>query len=210
MTIGSMVRKVAGKHERTICAVYRRVFVDLRSVADRLMPALPLGAHIVDVGGGDGELLNLLPRDRPDLSVTMIDLRDRMGLFLEPEIAARVKKMPSTSLAQYKQTAGVDADVVLVSDVVHHVPIPWREEFMRDAHAILRPGGVLIIKDVARGEGFIAWLGVFVDRFISGDKNVSLESRDSMRSLVEGAVPMQQAADLLGSSDSPNFAALYR
>ena len=63
MPIGPFVRHLVGPRlERGLSDLYRRVFVDLDVVADVLARECPENARILDIGGGDGELINKLLR----------------------------------------------------------------------------------------------------------------------------------------------------
>ena len=60
MTIGKLARKLLGNKIFSIIArYYRAIFVDLEKVC-RSFPEIEDNAHILDVGGGDGELINIL------------------------------------------------------------------------------------------------------------------------------------------------------
>jgi len=208
MSIGSLVRAAAGPFEKRLCAIYRSVFIDVGRCTAQIQRAIPQGATIVDVGGGDGQVLNYLLLSRPDVRVVMIDLRNQIGIFLEPAVRMRVELHPATSLACYRAAHGQSADVLLVSDVVHHVPENARFRFIEDCVALLNPNGALIIKDVAPG-GLISNLSVFADRHITGDKHVSLISPAQLVELVgqSGLVPTEA---LLTRREHPNYAVAFR
>jgi len=58
----------------------------------------------------------------------------------------------------------VAVDIVLTLAALHHV-YPGREMFYRESHRILRPGGRLIIADVAEGTAADRFLSEFVNEF---------------------------------------------
>lgn len=208
MAVGSLVRLLAGPFERQLCAAYRAVFINVVRCTEQIVAAIPIGAQVIDVGGGDGEILNHLLRNRPDLRVSMLDLRDEIGLFLEPEVRGRVVLHPGTSLAKYRGDGGGRADVLLVSDVVHHVPCEARVQFVADCLSLLKPDGVLIVKDVAPG-GLVARLSVLADRYITGDRHVSLLEPAAMVELVESQ-GLRMQAGLLAEREHPNYAIAFR
>lgn len=208
MSIGSIVRTAAGPFEKQLCALYRSVFINVRRCMDQLQEAIPNGSSVIDVGGGDGELLNYLLHLRPDINVVMLDLRKNIGAFLEPDVRDRVVLRPATSLASYRSESGELADVLIVSDVVHHVPATLRREFIDDCVSMTKTGGTLIIKEVAPG-GFVAALSVLADRYITGDRHVSLMAPSDLSALVESAGCIR-VGELLASRELPNYAVAFR
>lgn len=207
MSVGSLVRTVAGPFERSLCAAYRSVFINIQRCTPQIACGIPSNAHVVDVGGGDGEPLNVLLGLRPDIRVSMLDLRERIGLFVAPEFLDRVSMHPGTSLAAYRSSASDAVDVVLVSDVVHHVPEAVRLQFVNDCISLLRPEGLLIIKDVAPG-GWVSRLSVLADRYITGDRHVSLMTSADLIALVESQ-GMTRMANLLSVREYPNYAVSF-
>lgn len=181
-SIGARVRKLAGRWEVPLCKAYRRLFVDLDVMAEAIASKVPHNAHVLDVGGGDGAMIDAVLRRRPDLRATMLDLRPAIGQFLSDQVRDRVELLPGVALTDYH---GKMADVVLTSDVLHHIPVNGRQVFLNQANALVRPGGKLIIKDVEPGSPR-AWLGWMADRYISGDKDVSLISSSDLIMMASG------------------------
>ena len=62
--------------------------------------------------------------------------------------------------------ADQSVDVVITLAAIHHV-LSGREAFYRECHRVLRPGGRVIIGDVAAGSRPDSFLNEFVDRFSS-------------------------------------------
>jgi cyclopropane fatty-acyl-phospholipid synthase-like methyltransferase len=188
---------------------YRAMFVDLEKVVQSL-PPFPPGARVLDIGGGDGDMINILLRRNPDLDVTMIDLSPRLGAFLEPELRRRVRLLPSTSLKDYAATDYQAPDFVLVSDVIHHVPLADRLAFFGDLRLVLAGRRTtLVIKDIEPGH-FRARLSEWADRYVSGDHKVSLVSRADVVALVNEVFPRAEAkATGLYEIDAPNYSIVF-
>jgi hypothetical protein len=65
MSIGSMARALLGKRWFPVVGGwYRSVFVDLARVVDGL-PDLPAAARVLHIGGGDGQMINILLARKP-------------------------------------------------------------------------------------------------------------------------------------------------
>lgn len=61
-----------------------------------------------------------------------------------------------------------DADVVLTSLVLHHLPLATKHELLADAHRILRPGGRLILADWAAPQDALASAGFLLLQLLDG------------------------------------------
>src|SRR5215471_975102 len=100
--VGSAIRRLLGPHQaRRAGRWYRGIFVDLGKEAAALASAIPRDAHLLDVGGGDGEPLNRLLALRADLRITTLDTGPVVGQWLENRFAAQVVRLPGMSLADY-------------------------------------------------------------------------------------------------------------
>jgi 2-polyprenyl-3-methyl-5-hydroxy-6-metoxy-1,4-benzoquinol methylase len=186
--------------------------MNLNTMAQAISPAIPRDAWIIDVGGGDGEPLNNLLALRSDIKVTMIDLRMNIGGAIKQEFIHRVKKHPGVGMAQFKNNSERAPDVVLISDVVHHVPAKDRKEFFSDLLVLARSkkDTRIIIKDIEPGY-FRAFLGRIADRWISGDKEMSLVSRDALLRLMYETfgTAFETKETALFKMDPPNYAQVF-
>lgn len=199
MTIGSLVRKMAGPLEEPLCRAYRRIFVDADAVMAQLAEAIPRDAHVVDIGGGDGVMLDALLRHRPDLTATMTDIRPDIGVSLSDGVRARVTVLPSSPAAE----CSARGDAVILADVLHHVPPAQRAGLIRQAMALAKPGGILIVKEF-EPRGFIAWLGYMADKYVSGDRNVQFIGADELRKIVGSN------GNPILSGQHPNYALAFK
>ncbi len=211
MKLGSLARKLLGERFFPRAGrAYRSVFVDLRKVIATL-PALPDGCHILDIGGGDGDVINLLLARFASARVTMIDLATNIGGSLSTTVADRVRVLPGLSLAAYaQQDAGPRPGAVIISDVIHHIPPAARPAFFGDLRNFVGDAPVkLIVKDVEPGHP-LAWLGYMSDRLISGDPNVSLVSREEVSRLVRATFPKAAVRETaLHQVNPPNYSLVF-
>lgn len=206
MKIGPAVRKLLpASAERKASRLYRSVFVDLGKVATVLSRALPRDALVLDIGGGDGDLLNLVLEARPDVRVAMVDIADSVGKFLEPRHVGRVELHPRVAIEEHILTFAGRYDAAVISDVMHHIPQPHRSGFLLNVAKALRPGARMLIKDVEPGHP-VATLGLFCDRYLSGDKNVSLISAQRLCEMSGASLPRHTASEIgLLKADRPNY-----
>jgi SAM-dependent methyltransferase len=97
---------------------------------------LPQGATVLDVGCGDGTILQLLGQRRHDLGVAGI------------EVAARPKAAIPVAVFDGRHIPCADAgiDIVLLIDVLHHLGQP--DELLGEARRVARHA--IVIKDHLR------------------------------------------------------------
>lgn len=210
MSLGSMARAILGKRWFPVVGHwYRAVFVDFEKVVDCL-PNLAPGSHVLDIGGGDGEMINILLRRSPDLNITMLDLSPRLGLSIKPEFRERVRILPSTSLKDYAATSYALPDLVIASDVVHHVPVDERPKFFADIRLVLKGRAAeLFVKDF-EPRYFRSTLSLLADRYVSGDAKVSLVGRETITTLVREVFPGAEVRSTkLFEIDGPNYALIF-
>jgi 2-polyprenyl-3-methyl-5-hydroxy-6-metoxy-1,4-benzoquinol methylase len=191
--------------EKTASRLYRSVFVDLRKVAAMISSALPQDALVLDIGGGDGDLLNYVLAKRPDVRVAMVDIAVSVGKFLEPAYAVRVELHPGTAIEDHILVAAGRYDAAVISDVMHHIPELYRAGFLLNVARALRPGAQILVKDVQPGHP-IALLGLFCDRYLSGDRGVALISAEQLCELSHAALAQHTAKEIgLLEVDRPNY-----
>jgi 2-polyprenyl-6-hydroxyphenyl methylase/3-demethylubiquinone-9 3-methyltransferase len=71
-------------------------------------------------------------------------------------------------------------DLVLLCDVLHHVPGEVRQELLDAIRMTLAPQGVFVFKDWERNYSPIHWLCYASDRWLTGDR-ISYMTREQMR-----------------------------
>jgi hypothetical protein len=140
----------------------------------------------------------------------MIDLSPKIGASLAPECRARVEILPGTSIADYRRSGRPKPDLVLVCDVIHHVPPPDRAGFFADVRDLVEGHAAsLVVKDVEPGS-FRATLSFLADRYVSGDKKVKLVGAEEMVSLVRAAFPAASyERTRLLDVDRPNYCLVF-
>lgn len=114
---------------------------------------IELGARgrMLDIGTGPGHIPLLVCAQLAQVEVTGIDLSQRM---LERAQAHRARS-PHAARLQFRlaDAKRIDApdgayDTVFSNTILHHIPDP--RPFLREAARVLRPGGVLLIRDLLR------------------------------------------------------------
>jgi 2-polyprenyl-3-methyl-5-hydroxy-6-metoxy-1,4-benzoquinol methylase len=212
VALGPAIRRLLGPRLALAAGRrYRAVFVDLDKVADTLAVLIPKDAHLLDIGGGDGEPLNRLLARRPDIRVTTIDPAPVVGQWIETRFETRVVRMPGTDIMDYlaKDTAAPQA--VLLADVMHHVPPASRPALVRCLGKLLErnPTLKIIVKDIEPGT-WRAQLSYWADHYITGDRGVRLISQEDLQGLFAAELGRLRCerSDLI-ARDSPNYAVAF-
>ena len=111
-------------------------------------------SDLLDAGCGTGAMLGMFRKDCPDPHYTGIDLSEKM---IE---TAKKKKLEGIRFVagdcENLPFAENSFDVVTCSMNFHHYPNP--ESFFHSLYRVLRPGGRLILRDMASRSAFMMWL----------------------------------------------------
>lgn len=210
MPVGATVRRVLGPAFPIAGSAYRRIFVDVRKVAAAI-PDLGPQATLLDVGGGDGAILNHLLDNQPSLQVVAVDLASGIGQMLRPDLAGRVQLHPETSVADWVAQGHPGVTAAFMSDVLHHVPRDQHEGLVRDIVAAFRGGPVtLIIKDIIPA-GARSKAAFLADWYISGDRAARPISPVELVDLVGQVLPGASVeVTALSRVDYPNYCMVFR
>lgn len=211
MSLGSAVRQVLPTQlERWAARAYRSVFVDLDKVAECASRYLPAHAAVLDIGGGDGDLLNRLLARRPDLKITMVDVAQNIGRLLEQRFSEQVVRVGGTTVEKYISGSNRRFDGAIVSDVMHHLQEDYRSAFLSAVANALAAGAPMLVKDIEPGHA-ISWLSVFADKYVSGDRDVKLIGADELATLATRCIGDCIVEDsALRVVDPPNYLLVIR
>ena len=180
MPIGPSVRKMFGPYERTISELYRSIFIDLNSLVKQIRQWTS-ASHILELGCGEGAIIERVVKEFPSASVTGIDIVPGVGRMFNGD--------PSRVVFKQQAINGFAAenpsifDLLLVCDIMHHIPWEMHKDILLDAKKTLKPGSYLVLKDWARDFSLIHFLCYFSDRFITGDR-IRYKSSDELRMLI--------------------------
>lgn len=184
MPLGPAVRRLFGRHEHRIAELYRSIFIDLDAYAQRIGEWVPNACRILEVGCGEGAVTERLAELYPEAEIVAIDVTSAVGRLFRGS-SERVSFRETTVQAIAAEMPGA-FDFVLLSDVVHHVPVPLREEILAAVSDCVAPGGVFLFKDWKRSATPIHWLCHGGDRWLTGDR-VSYLTDDEAEAMLERA-----------------------
>jgi SAM-dependent methyltransferase len=120
----------------------------------------------------------------PDAQIVAIDITPRVGRLFRGD-PARVRFSQRTVQEVAAEQPGA-FDLVLLCDVVHHVPDALRAGIFAAIGDALAPGGRFFFKDWARSTRPIHWLCHAGDRWLTGDRVHYLDRRDAQALVADG------------------------
>jgi 2-polyprenyl-3-methyl-5-hydroxy-6-metoxy-1,4-benzoquinol methylase len=111
---------------------------------DRILPFVPDRGALLDVGCGSGLWLNYLALEKPSLELHGVDTDTR-----KLEVAATSSVAAKAQLRQASATDLPDRafDCITIVDVMCLMSDELKASVLRAAHAALRPGGTIVVKD---------------------------------------------------------------
>jgi 2-polyprenyl-3-methyl-5-hydroxy-6-metoxy-1,4-benzoquinol methylase len=117
---------------------------------------LPVAAKVMEIGAGTGNFCLSLAEHRSDLAVHAVDLNPTMLAHLTAK--ARQRRI-AVSIQQFDLTGPwpwqADWDMILAVHAVLHLNDPHRA--LQQAWTALRPGGFLLIADIAKAHDVDDW-----------------------------------------------------
>lgn len=166
--IGPLVRRAFGRHERRVAEIYRGFFVDLGEFVASIRDHVQLPTSILEIGCGDGMVTERLVDTFPGATVTGIDICAQPGrLYRGDRSRIRFLRMTTNELAATEQAR---YQLVIITDVLHHVPHRGWPDFLSAAHRLTADGGKMVIKDWVRQRTAAYLLGYLSDRYVTGDR----------------------------------------
>ncbi|MES1243947.1 MAG: class I SAM-dependent methyltransferase [Acidobacteriota bacterium] len=109
----------------------------------RVLPCLPAGARVLDLGAGHGTFA-LLAVESGASSVVAVepDARKLFATYRDPRVCF---------LAGYSDAVRGTFDAVTVFDVLYRMPLGDWDGLLRQARERLAPGGLLLVKEIDPG-----------------------------------------------------------
>ena len=165
--IGPLIRRSFGRYERQVAELYRRLFVDLDDLARCMARWVTKPHRTLEIGCGEGATTERLVRIYAETMITAIDITHNVGRLFKGD-NTRVTFICETAedLAE-KEPASFD--LIILCDVIHHVPPSARQALLSAAQRLLAPDGALLYKDWSPSATPIHWICNMADRYITGD-----------------------------------------
>jgi 2-polyprenyl-6-hydroxyphenyl methylase/3-demethylubiquinone-9 3-methyltransferase len=106
----------------------------------RALDLIPAGSCVLDIGAGHGVVSRLIAEQSASAVVAVDpDLRKVLNAYAHPRVRF---------VAGYDDCVRGQFDAITIFDVINRMPSDVRDALFRHAYALLRPGGVLLVKDL--------------------------------------------------------------
>jgi 2-polyprenyl-3-methyl-5-hydroxy-6-metoxy-1,4-benzoquinol methylase len=172
-----------GRHERLVAELWRAGFIDLDDFFRLVGKWVPQPRAILEIGCGEGAGTERLAAAYPDASILAIDIAENLGrLYRGRDQGVTFRRVPITEMAS---THAGKFDLIIMCDVLHHIPEDLRPEIIAAARTLLAPGGSFICKDWARTATPIHWLCFSSDRWLTGDRVNFLKPDEARRLMAD-------------------------
>jgi 2-polyprenyl-6-hydroxyphenyl methylase/3-demethylubiquinone-9 3-methyltransferase len=168
MAIGSFVRRMFGPHERLVSELWRSAFIDLDMFIAQVRDWTPSAHNILEIGCGEGAGTQRLAAAYPDATILAIDIADNLGRLYDGR--AEGVTFRQITVQQLARTEAAQFDLIIMCDVLHHIPPELRAEIVAATRLLLAPGGSFVLKDWERTATPIHWLSHAADRWLTGDR----------------------------------------
>jgi SAM-dependent methyltransferase len=186
MSDAAIARIIRSYDSRIITAYcWGRFKIMHQQFLDEIGQYLPERGHVLDMGCGFGLFSLYYAVRNPRLSLTGIDIngsRIRLANKAAAALAlANVRYVVGDALT-YECGAMLDGAYML--DIVHHVSPATVRPLVRKLHAVLLPGGRLLIKDVKTEPVFKRWFTFLLDKLIDPRARLHYWSETDMLNLL--------------------------
>lgn len=188
MAIGPTVRRGLGRFEQPAAEAYRKLFFDVDHFGELALILAPRARRILEVGCGDGAVADRVTSIYAQAEYVGIDVAPQPGRRFTGD-TSRVTFKSCYSSELRASNAG-PFDLILIVDVLHHIPDDQdRVALIDDAAAMLAPGGTIIVKEWERTSGLAYSAGWAADRYVSGDARVRYMAREELFDLMAQGAP---------------------
>jgi ubiquinone/menaquinone biosynthesis C-methylase UbiE len=156
------------------------------ALLEAVSETLPRAGTIVDVGAGTGSFAIAVAAARPDAAVLAIDGDvDVLERARNKQGADRVEWRKG--LAGALPLATGQADVIVMSLLLHHLEPDPKRAALTDARAALRPGGWLHVADWGRPRGALPRAGFAALRILDGRAGTADHAAGRLPALIADA-----------------------
>ncbi len=165
--------KVVGRFSPSLLRIVRNSLLDL----SRIRTVLPLAGRVLEIGCGYGHVLSQLAEERTDLQFLGIDKDAEAIDFAQEKWKFPNLQFHQVSLEELKEPF----DLVLILDVIHHLPDGVENHIFKESHRLLGENGLLFVKDIPIQN---CKIGVFLDKYVSRQPPL-VRNDDQLRSALK-------------------------
>jgi len=166
-----------------------------------LLPYVPRGSSVLDIGCGSGLFLGLLAATGAQIRGIGIDTSER-AIACAQLMVRRLRGQFDGDLTflrvdHHSSWPGQEFDVVSMIDVMHHVPQAQQRGFLEQALALVKAGGVLVYKDMCMVPHWRAAANRLHDLLMAGEHIHYFPIRCVESTLIRAGFQMEVARDVV-------------
>lgn len=183
------IRRIISSYGSPVIRAYSRIrFMILRQpFLEEIGQYLPEGGEILDLGCGFGLFSLYFAMLAPRREITGIDIDTRrIGYARRSAAALGLTNASYEACDVLEWHAGRRFDAVYMLDLVHHLPAERVPGFLAAAAALLKPLGVLVVKDVAPTPRWKMWFTLLLDRLMVGGDPIHYWQPSELRAVLHG------------------------
>lgn len=186
-----LLSRIIRSYKNSVVRAYSRVrFVIIRQeFLNEVGQYLPESGRVLDIGCGFGLFGLYFAGASPTRRLQGYDLNPKR--IAMARLAARELGIDNARFDHgdaVKLSLAESYDAIYALDLIHHLPFDEVPRFVAGLHRALRPGGVLLIKDVDRTPAYKRWFTLALDRLMVGwSEPVRYWARSEMREMLRQA-----------------------
>lgn len=157
-----------------------------------LLKLIPVKSNVFDIGCGNGALLNLVYQTKDPQKIAGIEISkklvDNANELLNKVIDNQLEFHQKVRIQQYDGThlPSLKAyDVILLVDVIHHIPKRHLDAFFILLKQQMKPGATLILKDIDAGKPIWVLFNKLHDFIVSQEIGNEISNKNAQLKLQE-------------------------
>lgn len=157
---------------------------------------VPQGARVLDFGCGAGAILMLLSERRTIASGIGCDVsREAVATAKAAQQRLSHDVLDFRRIGDLGDIPDEKFDIVLMVDVLHHIPPPLQHEAIREAARRVAPGGRLIYKDMTQSPFWQRWANTAHDLVVARQLVNYVAPEDVVRWALEDGMTLSHSED---------------
>lgn len=195
-------RSYRGTGARTRAFLAARLAVlPLRALAEEFGR---LEGHVLGVGSGHGLIARFLAEVNPRVTVDGYDVdAARVAVATATEERSPRVRIHVRDVRELHVDAEFDAAAAV--DLMHHIPEADRDALIQTLVAAVRPGGTIVIKDIARTPSWKHGINRLHDRIVTGEPTTGIEPAALEESFARAGARTEETRSAAHLNPYPHF-----
>jgi 2-polyprenyl-6-hydroxyphenyl methylase/3-demethylubiquinone-9 3-methyltransferase len=168
------IQQIVGSYKSWIVRIYCRIrFIILRQpFLEEIDQYLPRQGQVLDLGCGFGLFSLYFSKMAPERALTGVDLNARRIATARESATSLGCNVDYQVSDAVTWDSTITFDAIYMLDLIHHLPANEVDRFLAAVSRRLRPGGLLLVKDVAPTPRYKMWFTLILDRLMVGSEPI--------------------------------------